>query len=142
MAARPVSNADTARFPSSRTPIRFQSPVKTIGRASPDPKSNRPQSKAFAYKTHSGVRANLPAPSFNPASMSSASWCPHSRAAALTEASRFPKGRESDSTCWLGLEASWHGASLFFGPAGAGGWGGGGGSVLPLGGQDVHGQRR
>jgi hypothetical protein len=35
-----------------------------------------------------------------------------------------------------------HGASLFFGPAGASGWGGGGGPVLPVGGQDVHGQRR
>ena len=34
------------------------------------------------------------------------------------------------------------GASLFFGPAGAGGCGGGFGSVLPLGGQDVYGQRR
>ena len=38
---------------------------------------------------------------------------------ALTESEGFPKGRESDSTCWLGLEASMHGASLFFGPAGA-----------------------
>jgi hypothetical protein len=35
--------------------------------------------------------------------MRSASWCPHSRAADLTEASRFPRGRESDSTCWLGV---------------------------------------
>jgi hypothetical protein len=44
--------------------------------------------------------------------------------------------------CWLGLEASMDGASLVFGPAGAGGCGGGFGSVVPLGGQDVHGQRR
>jgi hypothetical protein len=36
---------------------------------------------------------------------------------ALTEWEGFPKGRESDSTCWLGLEASWDGSSLFFGPA-------------------------
>ena len=41
-----------------------------------------------------------------------------------------------------GLEASRDGASLFFGPAGAGGWGCGGGPDLPVGGQDVHGQRR
>jgi hypothetical protein len=60
----------------------------------------------------------------------------------LAESGGFPKRRESDSICWLGLEASRDGASLFFGPAGAGGCGGGGGSVLPFGGQDVHGQRR
>src|SRR5215475_2825091 len=54
----------------------------------------------------------------------------------------FPKGRESDSRCWLGLEASMDGASLFFGPARAGGCGGGFGPILPLGGQDVHGERR
>ena len=35
-----------------------------------------------------------------------------------------------------------NGPSLFLGPAGAGGCGGGGGSVLPVGGHDVHGQRR
>jgi hypothetical protein len=35
-----------------------------------------------------------------------------------------------------------HGASLFFGPAGAGGCGGGFGPVLSLRRQDVHGQRR
>src|ERR1700733_8613068 len=61
---------------------------------------------------------------------------------ALTESKGIPRGRESDSTCWLGLEASGDGASLFFGPAGACGGGGRGGSVLPFGGQDVHGQRR
>ena len=33
-------------------------------------------------------------------------------------------------------------ARVFFGPPGAGGCGGGWGSVLPSGGQDVHGQRR
>jgi hypothetical protein len=41
-----------------------------------------------------------------------------------------------------GLEASVHGARLFFGPAGAGGCGGGLGPVVPRSGQDVHGQRR
>src|ERR1700733_14013476 len=61
---------------------------------------------------------------------------------ALTESKGIPRGRESDSTCWLGLEASGDGASLFFGPAGACGGGGRGGAVLPFGGQDVHGQRR
>jgi hypothetical protein len=60
----------------------------------------------------------------------------------LAESRRFPKRRESDSTCWLGLEASLHGASLFFGPARAGGCSGGFGPVVPRGGQDVHGQRR
>src|SRR5579863_6369135 len=34
------------------------------------------------------------------------------------------------------------GASLFFGPARAGGCGGGFGPVLPFSGQDIHGQRR
>ena len=34
------------------------------------------------------------------------------------------------------------GASLFFGPAGAGGCSGGFGPVLPPGGQDIYGQRR
>ena len=40
-----------------------------------------------------------------------------------------------------GLEASKHGASLFFGSAGAGRCGGRGGPVLPVGGYDLHGQR-
>src|ERR1700722_6747909 len=54
----------------------------------------------------------------------------------------FPKGRESDSTCWLLIGGQLGCSSLFFGPAGAGGWGCGGGPDLPVGGQDVHGQRR
>src|ERR1700679_3537280 len=61
---------------------------------------------------------------------------------ALTESRGFSKERESDSTCWLGLEASMDGSSLFFGPAGAGGGSGYSGSVLTFGSQDVYGQRR
>ena len=51
----------------------------------------------------------------------------------LTESRGIPKGARVRFKLLAGLEASRDGASLFFGPAGAGGCGGGFGPVVPLG---------
>jgi hypothetical protein len=60
----------------------------------------------------------------------------------LTESRGIPKGARVRFKLLGGFEASWDGSSLFFGSAGAGGRGGGFGPDLPVGSQDVHGQRR
>ena len=65
-------------------------------------KPTRRHSEAARHKAHSSASANLPASSFNPASMRSATVRTKCCAADLTEASRFPNRGDFDSTCWLG----------------------------------------
>src|ERR1700722_13559790 len=101
-ASQPASHNIGARSPRERTPICFRSLIKTIMLASHGCKPTRRHSEAARHKAHSSASANLPASSFNPASMRSATVRTKCCAADLTEASRFPDRRVSDSTCWLG----------------------------------------
>ena len=124
------------KFSVDRSPTKFAS----LPRKSKRRRHAPPHTKPIAALARSSR-----APSFNPASIEvRLPRRAENYAADLTEASRFPKGREFQiPTCWLGLEASRHGASPILWTCGSGVvGGGGGGSVLPLGGQDVHGQRR
>jgi hypothetical protein len=89
---------------------RTSSPCKprfAVGR-SPNPScptrvASRSDESALApYTKPIAPPANLPATSFNPASMRSAALCSQCCAADLTEASRFPEARQSDSTLLFG----------------------------------------
>jgi hypothetical protein len=64
-------------------------------------KPKRRQSETARHKTHSATSANLPASSFNPASVRSAPAPRRNHAADLTEASRFPNRGGTDSS-WRG----------------------------------------
>ena len=82
-------------------------PCLAVGRSpnpscSPRAASPSDESPLAPYTKPIAPPANLPAPSFNPASMRSATVRPQRCAADLTEASRFPNQLHSDSSCWLG----------------------------------------
>ena len=62
-------------------------------------KPKRRQSETARHKTRGAASANLPASSFNPASVKSAPAPRRNHAADLTEASRFPNQRCDDSSC-------------------------------------------
>ncbi len=97
MASQPASHNIGARSPRERTPICSRSLITTIRLASPGCKPTRRNSEAARHKALSSASANLPASSFNPASMRSVTRRAPFRAADLTEASRFPNRGRTDS---------------------------------------------